>query len=58
MSDVHFRPKNQFDPGRKSPMTVCGKYYFDVSEWTEDPREVTCDECAMEMAMARSENES
>jgi hypothetical protein len=43
---IHFRPNNQFDPRRKSPMTSCGKYiYYDVQKWSEDLREVTCAEC-------------
>lgn len=45
---VHFRPKNQFDPRRKSPVVVCGKYYFDVQKWSEDWREVTCPACTAE----------
>jgi hypothetical protein len=55
MSDtiVHFRPKNQFDLRRKSPMTMCGKYYFDVSKWTEEEREVTCAECNAAMRIER-----
>lgn len=42
---IHFRPKNQFDPRRKSPMVSCGKYYFDVKKWSEDSKEVTCPAC-------------